>query len=192
MTVKCRVEARGGLPPSTAFHLVFLRQGLFLDPELTKSLSWLTSKLQDLLVCLPSVGITHMPFCILLQRIWMEVLMLAQHALLQLSHLPATFYNKYLTRKCFIFYNFYQHFQAHFFSTFSFVVGPANYVGSPSRKTRQLVGTALQLECKAGANNFAELSDLKVLSHWRPGNRMKYCLFNQDFLGKAKQWNLQF
>lgn len=40
------------LPPSTAFHLVFLRQGFFLDPELTKWLSWLTSKLQDLLVCL--------------------------------------------------------------------------------------------------------------------------------------------
>lgn len=54
MTSKCRAEARGWLPPSTAFHLVFLRQGLLLDPELTKCLSWLTSKLQDLLVCLPT------------------------------------------------------------------------------------------------------------------------------------------
>lgn len=40
-------EARGWcwVPPSTAFHLVFLRQGLFLNPELTNWLSWLASRL---------------------------------------------------------------------------------------------------------------------------------------------------
>lgn len=95
----------------------------------------------------------------------MEVLMLAQHALLQLSHLPATFYNKYLNKKVLYILQLLSALPSSFFSTFSFVVGPANYVGSPSRKTRQLVGTALQLECKAGANNSAEVSDLKALSH---------------------------